>query len=437
MIIEDDDILESLSKTFSSEQFWVPIWGADNRPAQFNEVIGLFISDLKVEGKWCYISINHPESTNISSIDLVLKYFDAIPHIHGYKEFQKLHKIPGTDTLSNAYLTSGKVLDLSNIWTHAHHYYSRRGASIKYVNRIIPIVKHIESCWNIFKEFYPIYKTNPNPKGTDFITKAINIYGQIEQVGLRVDEDELSKHFTTQVYNGFVYPEYHLYNKTGRPSNNRAGINFSALKKDDGTRESFISRFNGGKLVEFDFDAFHLRLIGILIKHKFQIDVSVHDTLGEIYFNTQQLTSEQRDKAKSISFRQLYGGVQDEYMSIEFFNKVHAFTEVLWTQWNNYGLVKTPSGRELLKSAFPGMNKNKLFNYFLQAVENEYMVAVLGEILPILQDTNTKVILTTYDSILVDWDSNETDVINSIKSLMERGNMMVKPKFGDTYNKVS
>ena len=40
-------------------------------------------------------------------------------------------------------------------------------------------------------------------------------------------------------------------------SNNFGGVNYFALNKDDGSRDRFISRFEGGKLVQFDYDAYH------------------------------------------------------------------------------------------------------------------------------------------------------------------------------------
>ena len=48
---------------------------------------------------------------------------------------------------------------------------------------------------------------------------------------------------------GLVYSEYNPYTTTGRPSNRFGGTNFAALNKTDGSREKYISRFDGGMLV--------------------------------------------------------------------------------------------------------------------------------------------------------------------------------------------
>ena len=38
-------------------------------------------------------------------------------------------------------------------------------------------------------------------------------------------------------------------------------FNFSAMNKRDGTRNKIRSRFDGGKIVQFDYDAFHIKLL--------------------------------------------------------------------------------------------------------------------------------------------------------------------------------
>ena len=59
---------------------------------------------------------------------------------------------------------------------------------------------------------------------------------------------------TNRPTKGLVFSEYNLYTSTGRPSNRYGGVNFPALKKEDGTRESFTSRYEKGSLVSYDYD---------------------------------------------------------------------------------------------------------------------------------------------------------------------------------------
>ena len=46
------------------------------------------------------------------------------------------------------------------------------------------------------------------------------------------------------------------------------------MNKDDGSRDRFVSRFEGGKLVQFDYDAYHPRIIGKMVDEPIPTDVS-------------------------------------------------------------------------------------------------------------------------------------------------------------------
>ena len=117
-----------------------------------------------------------------------------------------------------------------------------------------------------------------------------------------------------------VYSQYNYHTTTGRPSNAFGGFNFAAMSKEDGTRAAFCSRFERGALVEMDFDSYHVRLIATVIGYELP-ESSIHDYLGRFYFDTTELTEEQRAESKAITFRLLYGGIDAEFLSIHFLNK--------------------------------------------------------------------------------------------------------------------
>ena len=79
-----------------------------------------------------------------------------------------------------------------------------------------------------------------------------------------------------------VYSEYNPYTATGHASNRFGGLNFAALNKKMGSRKQFISRFGkDGMLVEMDYDAYHLRLIGVVMSYEFP-EGSVHEHMARI-----------------------------------------------------------------------------------------------------------------------------------------------------------
>ena len=221
-------------------------------------------------------------------------------------------------------------------------------------------------------------------------------------------------------------------------SNRFGGINFAALNKDNGQRAPFVSRFGeNGFMLSFDYDAYHLRLLAELVDYQFPADISVHEHLGKYYFQKDTLTDAEYSESKSISFRQLYGGIGQEYLSIPFFAKVYEYTQLLWTQYKQDGFIETPMfGRKLFSSFFSEMNAAKLLNYLLQSFETERNMAVIHNILLRTQPYTSKLILYTYDAFL--WDFNKRDgamLIKLIKEELEQnGKYPVKLEIGPDYS---
>ena len=84
------------------------------------------------------------------------------------------------------------------------------------------------------------------------------------------------------------------------------------------------------------------------------------------------------------------------------------------------------------------MTANKLFNYYLQALETEVSVQKLQQVQDILKINQTRMILYTYDSILFDVEFSEAKTIMpQIKNMLEQGNFPVKCKVGNIYNKMN
>ncbi len=91
------------------------------------------------------------------------------------------------------------------------------------------------------------------------------------------------------------------------------------------------------------------------------------------------------------------------------------------------------------KSFYSDMNANKLFNYYLQAVETEYSIIIINNINELLQAYSTKLILYTYDSLLFDFNISEgKELIVNIKNVMsDNGKYPVKIKSGRTIHNMN
>jgi len=292
------------------------------------------------------------------------------------------------------YLQHNKSYDIEQHLTSAHHHYNRLYYNNKNTNDLIPLVKHAEYLKPISKALYESYEQQDQ-------TILDNLH-KIEKNGLRT-------------YEKIVYSEYNPYTSTGRPSNRFGGMNFAALNKSDGSRKQFISRFNNGVLVDMDFDAYHLRLIGEIIGYKFPKG-SVHEHMAELY-------GLPYDEAKALSFKYLYGGISDEVSDNPFFSKVNDYIKLLWQDYKTNNFVKSYIyNRTIYKKNLQDMNPNKLFNYMIQLMETENNIKILNELQPKLENYESKLVLYNYDSFLFDFDTKDgLEFLNMVKETIESG----------------
>jgi hypothetical protein len=331
--------------------------------------------------------------------------------------------------------TYGEAYDESHYVTAAHQFYWRRHTALDAVNCIVPLQQHMAMCQKIRHYAWPMCV---NAKLTDSYLQFNDTYPKtfatIESAGLAVDE---TFRMPELIHDGRVYSQYHYHTTTGRPSNAFRGFNFAAMNKEDGTRAAFHSRFERGALVEMDFDSYHVRLIAKMIGYELPVS-SIHDYLGRFYFGVDELTDEQRDESKSITFRLLYGGIDREFLSIPFFAQVNDFVYKIWNKWKKTGCVETPIlKRNICREGLQNMTANKLFNYYLQAVETEVSVRKLQQVQEMLQPYTSCMILYTYDSVLFDVNYQEArELLPQIKAVLEQGNFPVKVKVGDIYDKI-
>jgi len=302
------------------------------------------------------------------------------------------------------------------------------------VNRLIPL-----SVWSsVLKQYahkqWDILSKVSQNQTYNSVGEMVRTLRQIEDAGLCVNRELLAEHFDTKTLrtfkNNFVYSEYNPYTITGRPSNRFGGINFSALNKSDGTRDMFISRYDGGVLVQIDFEAYHLRLIAE--EYRIQLpNTSLHTEFAKKYFNTNIITEELYAESKRKTFEIMYG-MSDETYGIDLFERI---VEIRKTYANTTGTLTLPSGItvDVLEP-----NASKLFNYYVQSLEVVKTIPKLQQIINLLQNTRNHLILYTYDSILLDMERYDTDLLRNVVAILEDNKKFpVRVYKGTTYGNIT
>jgi hypothetical protein len=437
MVVDDLTDLNALfTYIHDRKTLIVPVLADPNLHVSQNNVSCIYV--YTEDGVERIVPIRHTEQ--LISFSEHLSRFLELSSVFVYDKKQWL-QLGGNNTVWDIktlwWYTYGEAYDETHYYTTAHTFYWRRHQTLNNVNALVPLMQHLAMCQKIRKYAWPMCINSKLTKSyLQFNELYPETFAAIERNGLHVtSEFKLPEliHSNTRVYSN-----YHYHTTTGRPSNAYRGFNFAAMNKEDGTRDAFCSRHERGALVEMDFDAYHVRLIARLINYELPAG-SVHAYFGRFYFDTNTLTEEQYEQSKQITFRLLYGGIDSEFLSIPFFKQVNDFIYDLWRQWKANGFIKTPIlHRTISSDTIKNMTANKLFNYYLQSVETEVSVQKLQQVQQILNDTETCMILYTYDSILFDVPLTEArEILPKIKTILESGNFPVKVKVGDIYSKMN
>lgn len=376
----------------------------------------------------------HPSCSTILAfamydLDQHQSYIVSVSHPEGLFHVDSLHFLSG-----KVYTTNCALLYANNYSVDAydvelmHYLRTNKGFElaqnpmIANYNRTVPRCKKINALVSLIKleeqvvEIYHKYFTQEHPAGLDFYSNTLkSSLIAIQHNGLQVDPIKFEQSFgtSTSLCGDVCHTQYNFYTTTGRPSNRFGGVNFAALPKEDATRECFISRFDNGVLLELDFNSYHPRLIADVIGYDFGSEDAYHH-LAKKYHNTDTPTQAQITKAKEDTFRQLYGGISREYLDIPFFSATDNFSREIWKHMATHGYVDSLiSGRRLLLSNYPDINKHTLFNYYIQMYETEHNARILHKVLEYLQTYLLKsvAVLYTYDSILFDVHPEEMHTI--------------------------
>ena len=390
----------------------------------------LYYNDFE---KGYIIPINHSEAFSLTATQIE-DFLRDIPKV--YLLDKKWHSyfldLPNSIDLYFTVLDiEGKIQDFQ-CYTPVHLDFYEKLKYSPQVNTLIPISKHYERCECMFEMVKDYVGKESN---TEWQDKYTEVYKWVEEQGILVDEKLFDKYFETpwkarSVKDSRVYSSYNLYNITSRPTNAFNSINFLAFNKENGSRTAFIPQ--NDSFVEFDFDGYHIRLIADAMHTDIPQNQSIHEYLGKQYFNKEELTPEEYQEAKKITFRQMYNGVEEEYLYIEFFEDVYHTVRAMWTTYTNNGFLELPNGRKLIQE---NANPQKLFNYYIQCLETVNNIKKLDKLKDYLKEKQSKVLLVVYDSILIDYAvSDGKGTLSHIKDILEEGGYKVKAKKGDNYN---
>jgi len=414
-LIENQNQLEELYSSDLEEAFIEIIPYSNGIHPVENQICAVYIRPLN-STKGYIASISHSEtlSLNIREVKRLISKFKRI-YVRDKKEF--LHYF----ILQNLYDITLQQPTYIPEYTQTHSWFYNKYKDKKDINRIIPIVKHYEYCE---KTFNNLKNRIDEPINEFYNNQATVVFNAIERSGIQVDREKFESRFHL-LDSDTVYSQFNFKTLTTRPSNRFKGVNYAAINKTNGDRQCFIP--SNDLLFELDISAYHPTLLANLIGYDF-CGRDIHQAFAEMY-------QVDYKKAKELTFKQLYGGVFDQYKDLEFFKKVQVYTDDLWARFQNEGFVECPVSKHIYKNdVLMDMKPQKLLNYVLQNLETATNVRILWEIFKVLRGKNTKLILYTYDSFLFDLDNSERELLREVIKIFKKYKLQVKHSYGDTYD---
>ena len=392
-----------------SQGYIIPVDHSEGINVNFNRVLEVIQSIdtlYTLDKKFLLYFIKHPKI-----IDVGLLY--------SLNEYKVLEELPNPKIIQQLHQRNPNYVEL---------------------NRLIPISIQFSRCEDNFMRTQKIvnrYRKFLNDPSWEFHNKdLIGVFYLIEKNGIHVRRKEFLQDLNTGIAEKFltgdtVFSYYKLNNITGRPSNSFNGFNFLAIPKTE-IRRNIVP--GNDLLMEVDFDGYHIRILGELLGHNFT-EESIHTQLGRLYFNKQNLTKEEYKQSKQKTFQCLYSGRIQEVVHIDFFKKVYDYSESLWKEFTYKGEIRVPRSNKIFTQDTPDLNQQKLLSYVIQNLETFRNVSILKQVLKLLHNRKSKIILNVYDALLFDIDSEENNILlpSLIESITENGKYPVKIKYGKDY----
>lgn len=407
---------EQLPKFKDKEAFIEIIPYNDKIHPSLNKISLVFIY-LFSKNKGFLSCHSHPEARSFAISNLInyIQTIDTI-YVRNKKRFLHYFDLDNVKDLSFIkeievdFIPNNIILNKFKDWENANHF--------------ISLSKHYERCCLLTQKVKELLNGR-RQEIIEYNDKSSKLFKEIEKTGIKIDKEKFNKFFTPDkdfysIKDDKIYTQYNLYTLTKRPSNSFNGINFSALNKDNGCRESFIPQ--NDYFWEVDISAYHPTLISQLIKYDFN---------GEgIYEHFSKLFNTDYNTAKKLLLFQLYGGIKEKYKDLEYFKKTQQFIDKIWNKFINDGYYETHSGVKFYENNLENMNPNKLFNYVLQELETYNNLFIIEKILDLLKDKKTKLVLYTYDSFTFDVSEEEVEVIGRIEKIFDEKKLKIKLKKG-------
>jgi hypothetical protein len=145
------------------------------------------------------------------------------------------------------------------------------------------------------------------------------------------------------------------------------------------------------------------------------------------------VTIEQRRCAKSVNYAVIYGGntpqAKDSRTRMSAtFPKFYGWISRQAGSFRKVNFIKTPSGREILRTSSYSKWKSQICNYPIQGGSSEVLLAAMSNLSEALEGLDVRIILCIHDEIIIESAEQDADAAgNALVASMQQGFLDIFP----------
>jgi len=275
----------------------------------------------------------------------------------------------------------------------------------------------------------------------DFIHQAMNAnVDQATASALRSMKGLYKSGFLTSLINP-------MGGKTGRVRH-EGGFNVLGIPHGP-AREAITSRFDGGLIYTFDFNAIDYRCIvnsvGGEMTKLYEGADDFHERTASFIF--QQVTPGLRKSVKFLSYIYIYGGSEETLVqktgwteanvkaALNLLDKkispIKEFRAKLWMQASKDGYVTAPGGRRV--HTLEADSEGKVVGLYAQTFSTWVFEQAFAKVQKMLRSMQSKVIFEVHDELVIDTHPDDFGRMEDVRKLMQMDGHVVKLKKGPNY----
>ena len=245
-----------------------------------------------------------------------------------------------------------------------------------------------------------VFETYEEKENSDFLNQIYSFCSKISGQEIKINLSNIPFHLRKKFKDVPTKVKYNPFKSvTGRLTTRKGSFPILTLKKElRGLVEPHRACF-----VELDFNAAELRTFLALAEQE-QPEGDLHSWIAEEVFEGKYT----REKSKQKTFAWFYNPERENKALEKIFNR-----KKILQRWYKDGIITTPFGRKI------EADDHHALNYLIQSTTSDLFLEQAMKVDKMLEGRRSNVAFTIHDSLVIDFDLEDMEIIKSILGRFE------------------